>query len=79
MQQQLEELDLHRYLTINPTTEAAVTVDEIAPRPPSGVMENQRLVADGLDQQRPWRDALRAYLARPFYQNMKNDLLMELS
>ena len=75
----LEELDLHRYLTINPTTEAAVTVDEIAPRPPSGIMENQRLVADGLDQQRPWRDALRAYLARPFYQNMKNDLLMELS
>ena len=75
----LEELGLDRYLTINPTTEAAVTVDERAPRPGLGIMENRRLSADGLDQQRPWRDALRAYLARPYYQNMKNNLLMELS
>ena len=75
----LEELDLDRYLTINPTTETAVTVDERAPRPGLGVMENRRLSADGLDQQRPWRDALKGYLARPYYQNMKNNLLMELS
>ena len=75
----LEELGLDGYLTINQTTEAAVTADEKAPRPGLGIMENRRLIADGLDQQRPWRDALKAYLGRPYYQNMKNNLLMELS
>ena len=71
----VEELDLISYMTIRSTTEAAVAANEKAPRPSLGIMENRRLMADGLDLQRPWRVALKEYLRRPYFQKMKNNLL----
>lgn len=48
----------------------ASVIQEKAIRPMIAVMENKRLKAEGLDRMRPWRDALREYLARPYFQKM---------
>jgi dTDP-4-dehydrorhamnose reductase len=73
----VEELELRQFIQIIQTSEAAVTGSEIAPRPALGIMENRRLIDENLDRQRAWRDALAAYLQRPYYQKMKHDLLLE--
>lgn len=39
-----------------------------APRPSRSAIDNARLRSEGLDRQRPWRDALAEYLSRPYFQ-----------
>jgi dTDP-4-dehydrorhamnose reductase len=73
----VEELELSAFMQIIQTSEAAVTGDEIAPRPALGIMENRRLIDENLDRQRPWREALAAYLGRPYFQKMKRQLILE--
>ncbi len=70
----VEELELTERMTVTETNEASVAGDEKARRPTSGIMENRRLVADRLDRQRPWREALAEYLKRPYFQ----DLIVQL-
>ena len=41
-------------------------------RPPRMVVSNARLDAEGLNRQRPWRDALREYLHRPWFDRLRH-------
>ena len=41
-------------------------------RPPRMVASNARLDAEGLNRQRPWRDALREYLQRPWFDRLRH-------
>lgn len=73
----VEELGLARRMTITETTEANVAGDEKARRPTAGIMENRRLAAEGLDRQRPWREALAEYLKRPYFKRLIAELPVE--
>ncbi|MBT7247686.1 MAG: NAD(P)-dependent oxidoreductase [Rhodospirillaceae bacterium] len=75
----VSELGLDGRMSIIPTTEAAVAGSEKAARPAVGVMENRRMISEGLDRQRPWREALAEYLNRPYFQTMSADRLPENS
>jgi len=44
---------------------------EPARRPPRMVTRNDRLDAEGLNRQRPWRDALHEYLQRPHFDRLR--------
>jgi dTDP-4-dehydrorhamnose reductase len=66
----VEELGLGHRISIVPVSEAEVVDTERAHRPAIGVMENRRLQAEGLDRQRPWRQALAQYLSRPYFRSM---------
>lgn len=48
----------------------ASSIQEKAVRPMVAIMENKRLKAEGLDQMRPWQDALREYCSRSYFQDM---------
>lgn len=41
-------------------------------RPARMVVSNDRLDAEGLNRQRPWRDALREYLQRPWFDRLRH-------
>lgn len=43
---------------------------EAAPRPARAMIQNRRLQAEGLDLQRPWQEALAAYLDTPYFRDM---------
>lgn len=53
-------------LVARPASEFAAR--ESGLRPLRLVIDNARLRAEGLDHQRPWRDALAEYLSRPYFQ-----------
>lgn len=46
----------------------AIDPDDLSRRPARVVLSCEKLKSDGLDMQRPWREALREYLATPFFQ-----------
>ena len=71
------DLRLNNLISIIPVTETEVTGSELAPRPAVGMMENRRLISEGLDFQRPWREALTDYLRRPYFQKMFAKILLE--
>lgn len=66
----VEELGLARSFAVRRVDATSMAGREKARRPRRAVMENRRLIAEGLDRQRSWRDALREYLARPHFQNL---------
>ncbi|CCQ75633.1 NAD(P)-dependent oxidoreductase [Magnetospira sp. QH-2] len=66
----MEELGLSRAFTVTRASEQQVAGNEKAKRPPRAVLQNTRLRADGLDRMRPWRTALKEYLARPYFKDM---------
>lgn len=71
----VEELQLTNRLRIQPISANRVAaVTDKADRPAAAVIDNQRLRAEGLDFQRPWRDALDEYLSRPWFKLMFADL-----
>lgn len=63
----VEELGIGHRMTINKVSATQVARAEKAKRPDRARMENARLQAEGLDRQRPWREALAEYLARPHF------------
>jgi len=73
----VEELGLAKRIIITETCEANVAGAEKARRPTAGIMENRRMVAERLDHQRPWREALAEYLNRPYFQKLIAGLPME--
>ena len=71
----VEQLKLTNRLRIQPTSaDLVAAVIDTAKRPAAAVIDNRRLRAEGLDLQRPWRDALDEYLSRPWFQAMFADL-----
>ncbi len=63
----VEELNLQDRFEIRRVDAAALAGRDKARRPLRAIMENRRLAAEGLDQQRPWRQALAEYLRRPHF------------
>jgi dTDP-4-dehydrorhamnose reductase len=65
----VEELGLGDLVEIAASPRSEVASTEIAPRPQRIVTANQRLRQEGVDRQRPWRDALREYMALPYFRD----------
>ncbi len=69
----VDALGLAGLVTIAPRPPDAPGL-EIAPRPFRMVTANRRLAAEGLDRQRPWREALDEYLGGAFFQERARTL-----
>lgn len=67
-------LGLAERFTVEQVAAQVVAGDEKAFRPAFAEIRPDRLEAEGLNQQRPWREALQDYLARPYFQAMFADL-----
>ena len=52
----------------------SVQTKEKARRPEKAIMTNARLQAEGLDQQRPWRDSLTEYLTTDYFRDLIGSL-----
>jgi dTDP-4-dehydrorhamnose reductase len=57
-------------IEINSIDAALLATKERAQRPLSAIMRNQRLQAENLDRQRPWRSSLAEYLNQQFFRNI---------
>lgn len=66
----VSELGLADRFEVRQVDAAQFSARESAERPRRAVLSNARLVREGLDQQRPWRDALGEYLSRPFFREL---------
>lgn len=58
-------------ITINPVSSTRFDATEAAPRPHRVVLANDRLDAEGLSRQRPWRGSLREYLGGPHFDRIR--------
>jgi dTDP-4-dehydrorhamnose reductase len=67
----VEALGLSSHVTLYRRSSAEFAAMEAAPRPLRVLMENRRLIQEGLDFQRPWQEALREYLDRPYFRALK--------
>lgn len=65
----VEDLGLGGMVTVEKAGLDEIPSSEVAPRPLRMITANRRLAAEGLDRQRPWREALREYLHHPFFQD----------
>ena len=63
----VDALGLAGEIDLRPCAAEAFARAELAPRPLRMVTANHRLDAEGLCRQRCWEDALREYLARPYF------------
>ncbi|MBT3766072.1 MAG: NAD(P)-dependent oxidoreductase [Rhodospirillaceae bacterium] len=70
----VEELGLSDRITINQVSAERFNTQEKARRPDRAIMLNNRLDTEGLDLQRPWRDALKDYLDRPYFRTLFSDI-----
>lgn len=67
----VEELGLADRMKIEPRPAESFERAEGAARPRRMVTANLRLDREGLNRQRPWREALGEYLARPFFHELR--------
>lgn len=66
----LESLGLATRVRLIVRPAAHFAARESALRPLRSAVDNARLRAEGLDRQRPWRETLTEYLARPYFQGL---------
>jgi dTDP-4-dehydrorhamnose reductase len=66
----VEALGLSSYISLYRKSSAEFASREAAPRPLRVFMENRRLQEEGIDFQRGWQEALREYLALPYFQGL---------
>lgn len=69
----VEALGLQRHIKVNACSSAPFDEAEAARRPSRMVLANRRLEAEGLCRQRRWDEALREYLARPYFDPVRRD------
>ena len=67
----VRSLGLSSRITVVPESSRRHDAAEPAPRPSRMVTANERLDAEGLNRQRPWREALDEYLARPSFDDLR--------
>jgi dTDP-4-dehydrorhamnose reductase len=67
----VEALGWRRHLTVVAVDPSVMGAAELGRRPEAAVLDCSRLVIDGLDFQRPWRDGLREYLQSPFFDQFR--------
>jgi len=68
----VESLGLADQVAVRPAPAARFAADESARRPLRMVTANDRLVSEGVDRQRPWRQSLDDYLQRPYFARLRN-------
>lgn len=68
----LESLGLAQRIRVIPIESAPFDGAEPARRPHRMVTRNDRLDAEGLNRQRPWRAALHEYLQRPYFDGLRH-------
>lgn len=56
--------------SIKPVPSGQMSVNEKAKRPETAIMENRRLVDEGLDRQRAWQECLAEYLNHPYFRTL---------
>ena len=66
----VHQLGLSDRFKITEVPAADVAGTEPARRPDRLIMTNARMQVEGLDLQRPWKEALAEYLKRPYFQKM---------
>lgn len=66
----LRHLGLADRLEIKAVSESRIALAGAAVRPARVHLLNRRLRAEGRDLQRPWQNALEAYLAKPYFQRL---------
>jgi dTDP-4-dehydrorhamnose reductase len=66
----VDELGLNDRVSINKVSAERFNAQEKARRPDRATMLNKRLVEESLDLQRPWREALKDYLNRPYFKTL---------
>jgi dTDP-4-dehydrorhamnose reductase len=59
-------------ITVSPCPSKVFDDAEAVKRPSRMVTANQRLLAEGLCRQRPWEEALREYLSRPYFDSVRS-------
>jgi dTDP-4-dehydrorhamnose reductase len=67
------QLGITDKVKINAIDSAVLAAKEKAVRPLSAIMINRRLEVEGLDRQRPWRQALAEYLNHPYFKDLINE------
>ena len=67
----IEFLGLDDLIELFPISSAIFDNNENAKRPKRMVTKNDRLNVEGINYQRHWRDALREYLERPYFADLK--------
>ncbi|MES2125024.1 MAG: SDR family oxidoreductase [Gemmatimonadota bacterium] len=67
----VDELGLGDVIRLRQVSTTEVEADESARRPARMVTANHRLNHEGLNRQRPWREALREYLRRPHFDSLR--------
>ncbi len=68
----VDALGIERRVHVTRRDSADVAATEVAFHPPRMVTANHRLDAEGLNIQRPWRVALRDYLQRPYFDDIRS-------
>ena len=66
----LEILDISEIFNIFPISAKILAKKEIAARPLSVIMKNDRLIKENLDRQRKWEISLKEYLSNPYFKNL---------
>jgi dTDP-4-dehydrorhamnose reductase len=67
----VHSLGLDQRIRIVPVDSSAFDAQERARRPHRLVLGTSRLDREGLDRQRPWREALHEYLGRPWFDRLR--------
>lgn len=71
----VDELGLGDRVTVNHLSNAERARLEVAPRPERAVLINGRLIREGLDRQRSWREALAEYLASSYFRHLVQNIV----
>jgi dTDP-4-dehydrorhamnose reductase len=63
----IENLKWSEFIRVTPVCAQQVSKNELGQRPARAVLSCSRLNTEGLNMQRHWLEALREYLARPYF------------
>ena len=66
----VDAFGLSREIEVSQRAPEVISTGEVAARPARMVTANHRLEREGLSLQRPWREALREYLQRPYFDDL---------
>jgi dTDP-4-dehydrorhamnose reductase len=66
----IKELNLDGKFKIQRVAAQKVSENEKATRPGAAIIENKRLISEGLDRQRTWQDSLRDYISQPYFREL---------
>ena len=66
----IKELGLEYKFKLNKVSAQKVSRDEKAARPGVAIIENKRLITEGLDRQRTWQESIKDYIDHPYFKTV---------